>query len=221
MFTKEYIKFFKELEKNNDREWFHANKKRYEAHVKDPFNAFVQKMIDLIQPVDPTVLITPKEAVFRIYRDTRFSKDKTPYKTRMSAVISAGGRKNLSKPGIYIELGPKEIGLFSGAYRPDKKQLQGIRETIASDPKAFRKLIESKKIKSLFGEMQGEKNKRIPKEFNEIAEVEPLIFHKSYYLHATMPASSMLEKNFSKEVLKYYKVAQPFGKYLAEAMNEA
>jgi len=94
-FTKDFIKFLKGLNKNNEREWFHANKKDYVTHVKDPFKAFVQLIIDKMQKVDPTVVITPKDAIFRINRDIRFSKDKTPYKTNVSAAISAGGRKDL------------------------------------------------------------------------------------------------------------------------------
>jgi uncharacterized protein (TIGR02453 family) len=218
MFTKSYIKFFKDLAKNNEREWFHANKKRYEEDVKQPFTDFVQQMIDLVKEQDPTVLITPKEAMFRIFRDTRFSKDKTPYKLKMSAVISKGGRKDHSHPGIYVEIGADEVGVYSGAWGPDKNQLQGIRETIASNPKAFRSIIEDKKFVKLFGAVNGEKNKRIPKEFVEVAEKEPLIFNKSFYVFTKMDAESILKKDFNKKVLNCYEVAQPFGKYLSKAM---
>ena len=97
-FTQDFIDFFQELSANNHREWFHANKKRYEQQVKVPFQSFVQLMIDRVQEVDRNVVLTPKDAIFRINRDIRFSADKTPYKTNVSAIISSGGKKDKNDP---------------------------------------------------------------------------------------------------------------------------
>jgi len=218
-FTKEFIKFFKELEKNNEREWFHANKKRYEEHAKKPFESFVALMIDRMQAIDPTIVITPKDAIFRIHRDVRFSKDKSPYKVQVSGIISKGGRKDMSTPGIYLQLNHKEFGIYSGAYMPDKNQLQGIREAIASDPKQFKKLISAKAFTNKFGSIQGEKNKRIPKEFKEIMETEPLIANKQFYYMKSLPAETILDPKLPKIVLDYYKASIPVSNFLSEAMN--
>lgn len=218
-FTKEFLKFFKDLEKNNEREWFHANKKRYEEHVKKPFEEFVAVMIDRMQSVDPAIVITPKDAIFRIHRDVRFSKDKSPYKVQVSGVISSGGRKDMSTPGIYLQLNHKEFAIYSGAYKPDKNQLQGIREAIASDPKGFKKLISAKAFVSKFGAIQGEKNKRIPKEFQEIHEEEPLIANKQFYYTAELPANTALDDKLVKIVMDYYKASIPVSKFLEKAMN--
>ncbi|MCB0846293.1 MAG: DUF2461 domain-containing protein, partial [Bacteroidetes bacterium] len=102
-FTPDYIAFFEELARNNTKEWFDQNRSRYEKSVKKPFYAFVERMIDLISEDDPAVMITPKDAIFRINRDIRFSNDKTPYKTNFSAVVSPGGRKEMVTPGLYFE----------------------------------------------------------------------------------------------------------------------
>ncbi|MEL6943413.1 MAG: DUF2461 domain-containing protein, partial [Bacteroidota bacterium] len=102
-FTPDFLNFFKDLRANNEREWFHANKKRYEQSVKIPFQAFIADVIEHASIFDPNILITPKDAIFRIYKDTRFSKDKTPYKLHASAVVSRGGRKDLTSIGIYLE----------------------------------------------------------------------------------------------------------------------
>jgi len=103
------VLFFKIM--GSEREWFHANKKDYETHVKNPFKEFVQLIIDKVQEVDPTVVILPKDAIFRINRDIRFSKDKTPYKTNVSAALSADGRQDHSKTGIYSEMGAEKFGI--------------------------------------------------------------------------------------------------------------
>ena len=100
MLSKNALDFLKELSKNNNREWFHANKKRYEADLKKPFEAFIGQLIESFNRIDPSIEIQPKEAIFRIYRDTRFSKDKTPYKTHVGAIISKYGRKGKEYPDI-------------------------------------------------------------------------------------------------------------------------
>ena len=148
-FTSAYNDFFKDLAKHNDREWFAANKKRYERDVKKPFESFITDMILRMQAVDPNCKIEAKDAIFRIYRDTRFSKDKTPYKTQMSAVVSRGGRKDITLEGIYLELGFKHIRMYGGVYQPDKDQLYRIRQEILYNLSDFEKLLNEKKFKKL------------------------------------------------------------------------
>lgn len=217
-FTKDFIKFFQDLTKNNDREWFHANKKNYEVHVKNPFKDFVQLIIDKMQEVDPTVVILPKDAIFRINRDIRFAKDKTPYKTNVSAAISAGGRKDHSKPGVYFEMGAENFSIYSGVYQPDKNQLQSIREGIASQPKEFEKILNDKKFKKFWGEIHGEKNKRIPKEFKEDVETQPLIANKQFYVMTQFDADKILDPKLDKIVMEYYLAAKPLGDFFYEAI---
>ena len=217
-FSKEFIKFFKELSKNNEREWFHANKKRYETHVKNPFKAFVTLMIDEVQKIDSSVVIAPKDAIFRINRDIRFSKDKTPYKTNVSAAISAGGKKDHTRPGIYFEMGHEIFGIYSGCYMPDKNQLERIRYAMAEEPKKFTKLISNKKFKTTWGEIQGDKNKRIPKEFQEAMEIQPLIANKQFYVMAKFDADKILDSKLPKLIMDHYKAAKPMGDFFMEAI---
>ncbi|MEM6965053.1 MAG: DUF2461 domain-containing protein [Bacteroidota bacterium] len=218
-FTKAYLQFFADLTQHNEREWFHANKKRYEEHVKNPFKNFVQLLIDQMQVIDPSIIITPKDAIFRINRDIRFSKDKTPYKTNASAAISAGGRKDHSKPGIYIEMGSEQFGIYSGVYMPDKNQLQAIREAIAAEPDTFKKILKTKKFKDFWGKIQGERNKRIPKEFAEAAEDQPLIFNKQFYVVALFAADKILDPQLDKIVMDHYRAAKPLSDFFYEAIH--
>ena len=102
-FTNEYFAFFKELAGNNNKDWFDANRKRYEEHVKDPFKHFLQDLINAIKVLDDRIDLTPNQAGFRINRDIRFSKDKTPYKLNRSAIISPGGTKNKSTENKSLE----------------------------------------------------------------------------------------------------------------------
>jgi uncharacterized protein (TIGR02453 family) len=218
-FSKAFLKFLADLDKNNNREWFHENKKRYEQDVKKPFEKFIGIMIDKMQAVDATIVITPKDAIFRIHRDVRFSKDKSPYKNHVSAIISKGGRKDMTTPGLYIQVSAKEFGIYSGAYMPDKNQLQGIREAIASDLSGFKKLINAKAFVSKFGTIQGEKNKRIPKEFQEEAELQPLIANKQFYYMANLKAETVLDPKLPKILMDHYQAGLPLSRFLSEAMR--
>ena len=163
-FDKDFIDFFSELKTNNNREWFAKKKLRYENSVKRPFEYFIQDMIYRIHEDDETLMVTPKECIFRIYRDIRFSKDKTPYKTFASAVIGNGGRKNYTDPGVYLELSSENLRLYSGIYQLSKQQLIKIRDFIASNLDKFNNLLKDKNFKKYFITIRGEQNKKIPKE---------------------------------------------------------
>ena len=218
-FTKDFLGFLNELAANNEREWFKANKKRFDESVKAPFEAFVGEMIDRLSADDKRIMLTPKDAIFRIYRDTRFSKDKTPYKTHMAAVISPGGRKDFSTPGgIYIQLGADASRVYAGVYQPDSKQLQLIREHIVSNMKSFEKLVNNKEFKKRFGEVRGDKNKRIPKEFREAAKEQSLLFNKAFYFFADLKPSQITRKDLPDKVMDLYYASKPLAAFLGKAM---
>ncbi|MFN3875208.1 MAG: DUF2461 domain-containing protein, partial [Flavobacteriales bacterium] len=181
-FTPDFNRFFKDLAKNNRKEWFDANRDRYERSVKQPFEAFVAEAIGRIAAHDKSMAIAPKDAIFRINRDIRFSKDKAPYKLEASAIISPAGRKDHGIPGLYFALGPESVKFYGGCYMPDKERLQAIREAIAKDGKGFRRVIEAKPFKERFGMVQGEANKVLPPEFRPHAAHEPLIANKQFYV---------------------------------------
>jgi uncharacterized protein (TIGR02453 family) len=215
--SKDFISFFKELEQNNYREWFHANKKRFEKDVKKPFEELTQQVIDRMRKIDPEIHITPKDSVFRIHRDVRFSKDKSPYKTHMAAVVSRGGRKDMSYPGIYFQVTAHAVMIAGGIWQPDKDRLYRIREKIADDPKAFRKIVDAKKYKETFGELNGEKNKRIPKEFVEAGETVPEIYNKSFHYWRELRGQKYITaKDLDKILVDHYKIASKFNDWLVD-----
>lgn len=205
-FTEEFNNFFKGLAKNNRKEWFHENKKTYDKEVKKAFAKFLTHLIEQIRErFDPELYLEVKNAVFRINRDIRFSKDKTPYKLQVSAVVSRGGRKNMQIPGLYIQFGVGEIWIGGGLHSVDKENLEAVRRKIAADPAEFRKLLSDKAFSNIYGEIKGEKNKRVPKEFREACESEPLIANKQFYFMATYDDESILKREDLLEwVLEHY-----------------
>lgn len=218
-FTQDFISFFEELAENNHKEWFDANRKRYVKSVKEPFAAFVGDMIDRVKEEDPKIMITPKDAIFRINRDIRFSKDKTPYKTNVSAIISRGGRKDKTYPGMYFELKPAEVRYYGGAHMLDKEQLYKVRSAMAADLSGFEDVLNDKTFKKTFQTIHGEKNKRIPKEFQEAAERQALIANKSFYYYSILPASLLLSDKLADELMDCYQAGKPMMQWLADAMQ--
>ncbi len=218
-FTNDFSEFFKELAGNNNTEWFHVNKERYNASVKEPFEAFVEKIITEISKVDPEFQITPKECIFRLHRDVRFSKDKSSYKLFSSAVISPKGRKDKTIPGLYLKLSPEDMWIMGGCYSPSTAQLKQIRTAISRDPKAFRDLIEHPDFKVKFGEIKGEVNKRIPKEFQEAFKTEPLIANKQFYYGTVLPPETITKPNLVALVMDHWNSMRPVSKFLTEAIT--
>ncbi|MDF1864737.1 MAG: DUF2461 domain-containing protein [Saprospiraceae bacterium] len=219
-FTQDFLNFFSELSENNDREWFNANKKRFKSNVEEPFKNFIAELIDRASAIDSNILMTPKDGMFRIYRDTRFGKDKTPYKTHLSAVVCEGGRKGKKVGGIYIEANHKGFKIYSGFYMPERKDLQKVREAIASDLSGFERLISDEGFKEKFGEVLGEKNKRIPKEFSEAAEKQTLMFNKSFYYFKEFSPETILQDDLEDICMDYFLAAKPLGDFFMEVIKE-
>ena len=218
-FSPEFLQFFKDLAANNNRDWFTQNKKHYELVVKKPFEVFITDMINRVKKDDPKVKIEAKDAIFRIYRDVRFSKDKTPYKIQVSAIISPGGRKDMLTPGMYLEFGPEHIRVYGGVYSPEKNDLFNIRSYIIDHNDEFNKLLKNKKFVDMYGEIRGEKNKILAKEFKEAAQDQPLIFNKQFYYFGQMEPELALEKDLIERIYAFYEAAKPMKKFLMNAIS--
>lgn len=219
MFTNSYLSFFKDLSQNNNTDWFNLNKKTYEKEGKKPFETFIEKMITEIHQITPEIMIDPKDAIFRINKDIRFSADKSPYKTEMSAVISKSGKKSNPCPGLYINLGPEKAVIAAGLKMLEKEQLKELRYHIADNSEQFESIIQNKAFKSAFGLIQGDCIKRLPEEFKEAAETQPLLYNTSFLAIAELPSSEIIKPDFSEEVIKLYKLTLPFATFLKEPLK--
>lgn len=219
-FDQEFLTFFRELSQNNNREWFNDHKKRYTQYVKEPFEAFVEAMLDLSQDLFPGMdSVRPKDCIFRIYRDVRFSKDKSPYKTHMSAIISPGGRKDMTSIGMYVQLSAEDSRMYSGLYKLDKHQLLSVREAIVQHMEEFSSLVNAREFKDTFGEVQGEKHKRLQEPFKEHSEQQPLLYNKSFYYFKTFPAEAILEEGFDVTLKQTFQVGQEVSQFLQDAIS--
>jgi len=218
-FTKDYLDFFKELAANNHKDWFDENRKRYENVVREPFKIFIADVIAAVNEMDHEVVIEPKQAIFRINRDVRFSKDKTPYKLFNSAIISKTGRKDKSYPGMYIELNPERLAIFGGVYMPDKEQIQKIRTHIIKHNQKLKAILAEEEFFASFGTIEGQKYKRLPKEIQEAAKTQDLLYNKQWYYEFSLAPKTILQDNLLEVIMNYYKISHPLQKYLIAALQ--
>jgi len=218
-FTEDFLSFFVELEQSNHKQWFDANRRRYEQSVKRPFLDFVAEMLRRIQALDPSLAIDPRDCVLRINRDIRFSKDKSPYNLYCTAFLSPAGRKDKSQPGLFFRLGAREAGMLAGCYRPSTEQLERIRHAIEADPEGFRRLLGQEPLRRLFGELQGQRLKRIPPRWREAFAQEERIANKQLYLLAERDAAWILTDRLADELLEYWHAARPLNSFLSRAMH--
>lgn len=218
-FSDDFRQFFRDLEANNEREWFLENKKRYEKVVKKPFQDFVQEMIARMRIEDEAIAIAPKDAIFRINRDVRFSADKSPYKTHMAAVISPMGRKDHTHPGLYFQFGGDKVMLAGGAYELDKNRLLQVRQYIVDHDDEFVQAINDRKFVSSWGEIRGPKNKILPREFRAAAEAQPLLFNKAFYYSVEPDASIITADDLAEQLMNYYRNSESVRTFLLRALG--
>ena len=218
-FTQEYIDFFKDLSNNNHKEWFHDNKKRYENNVKKPFLNFVTALIEEVSKVDDDINLDPKKCISRINRDIRFSKDKTPYNLHLNAHIAKGDLKTNPYPIIALRFGGFEAGIMSGHYLPSKERLFSIRNQIKDTPKIFKELYSDERFVKSFGKIEGEANKRIPVEFQETFETEPLIANKQFYYVSAQKPDFITKNDLMSIIMEHWESAKPLNEFLTKELK--
>lgn len=220
-FTPDFLIFFQDLAANNNRDWFHANKKRYEKSVKEPFKNFIQALIDAASEYNADIgNITPKQAIFRIHRDIRFSKDKTPYKIQSTAIISPYGRSKMDAPGgFYIEITPEHFRIYGGLYMVSKDDLLKVRRAIVEKTDEFKSLYNDAEFIKYFGTIQGEKNKRIPKEFKAHLEIEPLIANKQFYYFTELDLDLLFDENVVSTIIRRYQIMDKMSAFFRKAIE--
>ena len=215
------FQFLTDLKKNNNRDWFQANKPRYEAAKKE-FEVFIDALLGQIEQFDPSIAHhKAKDCIFRIYRDVRFSKDKSPYKTHMGAHITAAAKRSEihSRAGYYIHIEPDGTMLAGGAYMPTGPWLKAIRQEIVYETADFKKILNSKSFKQYFGEMEGEKLKTAPRDYpKDHSEIE-LLRHKSFLATHRCSDEEATSEGFLKHCGKVFKALYPFDQFLNRAMD--
>ena len=220
MLSQNTLKFLRDLKKNNNRDWFARNKPRYEDAKKE-FDVFIGGLIKEIAKFDKAVgNLEAKDCVFRIYRDVRFSKDKSPYKSHFGAHIVPGGKKmEMSRAGYYIHIAPNECFLAGGAYMPPSEWIHAIRKEIHYNSKQLKKVLNGKDFKKYFGNMEGEKLSRPPQGYEKDHPDIEILKHKSLLASHEMKEKQVTEKKFLTHCAKVFKALQPFDKFLNQSMD--
>ncbi len=215
---KNIIDFLKDLTANNQREWMQENKKRYEV-AKTEFKSTVASLISGIADFDESVEgLEPKDCIFRINRDIRFSKDKSPYKTNFGAAMMEGGKKT-SNPTYYLHIQPGKSFVAGGVYMPEPDNLKKIRQEIDYNPQELRDIVKEEQFRTLFGEMTGESLKTAPKGYPKDHPNIDLLRMKSFLVSRDLTDKEVLSKDFVSKITEMYHVIHPFNQYFAVAIS--
>jgi uncharacterized protein (TIGR02453 family) len=209
------LTFLRNLARHNDREWFTPRKAEFEAELKEPMLAIVRKITDAMVTFAPNHIRPAEKSLFRIYRDTRFSSDKRPYKTHVAAWWSHQGLEKTSGAGYYFHVSAKEVIIAAGAYMPEKDQLAAIRHWLVENHAQFRKMLQSAAVRRTFTEFEGNALTRPPKGFPTDHLALDLIQCRQWGLSATLPANTAVQADFAAIIIRHFKLAAP----VVDALN--
>ncbi|MES0489847.1 MAG: DUF2461 domain-containing protein [Leptospirales bacterium] len=217
--SKNTFQFLENLKANNDREWFHDHKDEYKNCLEE-FEAFTEVLISKIINFDARIEnVRAKDCIFRIYKDTRFSKDKTPYKTHFGAFITPGGRKS-SRAGYYIHIEPGSKTVFAGGlYGAEPAKLALVRNKIASEFTELEQILKNAQFKKLYTELMDDKLKTVPRGFKKDNPAAHLLRYKNYIVSHTVSDDEVLTERFLPAVLKGFKAIFPLNDFLNTAMD--
>lgn len=214
------LRFLKDLKKNNNKPWFDLNRKRYEE-AKTDFANLIQKVIDVYGKKDKSIaLLKAKDCMFRINRDVRFSKDKSPYKTNLGASINKGGKKAFSTAGYYFHLEPGQCFIGGGIYQPEPDVLKKVRQEIDYNFTDFKKIIHSKKFKSLYGDLDKSAEfilSRVPKGYEPDNPAAEYLKLKSYITFVQLKDEDLVSKNLVKKTTEAFSVLKPLLDFINES----
>ena len=210
--------FLSGLQRNNNKIWFEENRSDYE-NAKAIFESFVDELIVRFGKVEDLKDVTAKDCIMRIYRDVRFSKDKSPYRTNMGAMIAAGGKRS-ARMGYYLHLAPHTESMIAGGlYQPETSQLNKFRSVIDRDARPFKAIINDKKFRQYFGSMDGEKLKTAPQGYDrDHPEIELLRLKQIVAIHH-LTDEIVLSPKFSGHVVNVFTAMKPFLDYLNSVIN--
>jgi uncharacterized protein (TIGR02453 family) len=206
-FPPDALKFLSGLARNNRREWFQPRKEIFDTKVKTPMLELAEAINAELLKFAPDHINDPKKAVYRIYRDTRFSPDKTPYKTHVGAIFPRRGLGRESAAGFYVQVSPKSLGIAAGAYMPGPEELCAIRTWLAEHHKAFRKAAQVPE--KLLGKLHGDSLTRSPKGFDPAHTASDLIRMKSWLYWIELDAKLIESRKLLAEVVKRFRAAAP------------
>jgi uncharacterized protein (TIGR02453 family) len=211
-FPAQGLAFFASLQRNNRREWFQPRKAIFDEQLKQPMRELVAVVNLAMKSFAPDYVTDPDKAIYRIYRDTRFSKNKTPYKDHIAASFSRRGDK--TGAGYYFAVSHKELAIGGGIYMPEPEILRAMRSHIALHHEEFRKIATAAVVRRLFTAVQGEQLTRIPKGYPGDHPATDLLRMKQYLLYVELPPDLATTPALYTEIVKHFRAITPFVEFL-------
>jgi uncharacterized protein (TIGR02453 family) len=210
-FPEEGLRFLDDLGDNNNKEWFHSRKETYERTVREPMTDLVRSLNEqLVKMASAYTVGDPNKAVSRIFRDTRFSADKSPYHTRLSAIFPCGGGAKTEVAGFFVGVSAAGVDVLGGAYMPGSLQLKCLRAAIAADHETFTHVIGARAIRDLMGRLQGEQLQRVPRDYPADHPAADLLRNKQFYFRTTLDPALATTPQLLPEVVRRLKAMTPF-----------
>jgi uncharacterized protein (TIGR02453 family) len=217
-FTLATLSFLRSLKRNNDREWFKARKDQYERDVREPMISVIERLAVDFKSFGPELVAAPKTSLFRIYRDTRFSADKTPLKTNVAASFPWRGLHRHQGAGLYFEIAPKWVWIGGGMYAPEPPQLVKVREHIAETWPQIRTLTRAKAFKARFDALSGAQLTRVPRGYPSDHPAADFLRRKQFLAGRELPAEFATSEEFYGELLATFKALVPLVRFLNEPL---
>lgn len=215
------FQFLEELGVNNNRPWFQENKARYDRDVLEPSLAFIRAFGPKLKKISPLFTAEDRRvggSLMRVYRDTRFGSDKTPYKTNVGIQFRHEMGRDVHAPGLYVHIAPEECFLAVGAWRPDAAALKAVREAIVERPDVWKRAVRGKRFRETF-ELTGESLKRPPRDFPADHPLVEDLKRKSFIGIRNVTEGDVLDPEFLDDVAKSFTAARPFMRFLCEALG--
>jgi len=220
MFTLKTLSFLRSLKRNNEREWFAQRKEQFEAHCRAPMIAVVERLAVDMRSFAPELIADPKGSLFRQYRDTRFSEDKTPMKTNIAATFPHRALGRMNGASFYFEIGPDYVWIGGGVYRPDTSQLHLLREHIAANHRRLDSIVNAPAFKKLGG-LKGETLTRVPRGFDKAHPAARYLMHKQFMGFREEPGTFATSKDFYKQLVGTFRTLAPFVRFMNEPLIAA
>lgn len=219
-YTSAAFDFLRKLKRNNRREWFQPRKAEYEELLVRPTRALVAELGDRLARKIPGVRFDPKRAVFRIYRDVRFSSDKSPYKTHVAAQMSFVSKEGATaRPGFYFHVEPGEVFIGGGLYMPSSEQLKRLRLRIDHHPESLKAVLKAAPLRRCFGELQGTPLSRAPKGWPPDHPNVELLKLKQFFVGKEFTESAAKKRSFLDAVDKHFTAAIPLLRWLEDSIR--
>lgn len=217
-FSPQALTFLRNLKRNNRREWFQPRKAQYESLIKLPMLELIGCLNEEFARFAPDYVTPPQKATYRIYRDTRFSKDKSPYKTHISAIFPRHTAVKREGAVFYFHFTEKELLVFGGVYMPEPDELLAYRTLLQERHADLEEILRDKRLRRAVGELQGEQLSRMPKGFPTDHPAEGMLRRKQWYLEATLEPSLLTSPRMMPELAKHFEVMAPMIEFLNSAI---